>query len=802
MADPGYRFALISCMILVLLGTFPPTGSAQNTVETVTIAFVADGQSHLIDEVIDLFESEITELLSGEFEVHFPAEKVTYGDWTEATSREQMHALLEDDEVDMVISVGLLTSAMALQVPDPPKPLIAPFVHDVRLFGAPYQEGASGVENLTYIATPSNFRSDLASFRAITPFDHVTIIVNDITENSLARLQIAGLEVAEEFGLEVDWIAAGDSPEEVLASIPASSEAVVLTPLLMFDEAAFQRLVQGLIERKLPSWSLLGKLDVERGILASDVGEDFLLRRARRTALNIQRILLGEAAGSLPVNFADRYRLTINMRTARLIDVYPPYEILTEAEVINPQREITDRQWDLHSAMREAVRVNVELLAKDQEVLAGKQQVRKAWANLLPQLTAGASYAVIDEERAAGSFGQQAERTASLGGELQQVIFSEAAIANVGIQRQLQLSRRQEWERVRLDIAHEAARAYLNVLRALMLERIQQNNLKLTRSNLEMARVREAIGSAGPGEVYRWEAQIATDRINAINANSQRNLAEIQFNRLLHRPLEEHFTAEEPDLQDPRDVLFGLLPYIEDQRRFKLLRKFGVKLGLEHSPEIGQIENALAAQERALRSNRNALFMPTVGLQARLDHVLDRGGAGSTVEPIEMMGQQIQFGSEPEDLSWSVGVSASLPLFEGTARYARIREAEHTVEQLQLQRTQVAEGIEQRIRSAFHVAGASFAAISLSEDRARAAEKTLELVTDAYARGAASILELIDAQNAALQAEMGYTDAVYGFLMDFMEVQRSLGVFYNLEGEEAVSELMARLEAYFDEEMR
>ncbi len=57
---------------------------------------------------------------------------------------------------------------------------------------------------------------------------------------------------------------------------------------------------------------------------------------------------------------------------------------------------------------------------------------------------------------------------------------------------------------------------------------------------------------------------------------------------------------------------------------------------------------------------------------------------------------------------------------------------------------------------------------------ADAAGKTLELVRDAYARGAASIIALLDAQNNALASELAAETAVYNFLDDWAEVQRSV----------------------------
>ena len=51
------------------------------------------------------------------------------------------------------------------------------------------------------------------------------------------------------------------------------------------------------------------------------------------------------------------------------------------------------------------------------------------------------------------------------------------------------------------------------------------------------------------------------------------------------------------------------------------------------------------------------------------------------------------------------------------------------------------------------------------------------MVTDAYEQGALSILDLIDAQNAALVAELSAATAVYDYLIDLMDTHRASGRF-------------------------
>ena len=117
---------------------------------------------------------------------------------------------------------------------------------------------------------------------------------------------------------------------------------------------------------------------------------------------------------------------------------------------------------------------------------------------------------------------------------------------------------------IRLDLVQQVATAYLNVLRTKAFERIQRNNLKITRTNLEAARYRDSIGAAGPGEVYRWDSELATNRTNVIKASVRRELSEQALNQMLNRPLTETFSTEEVDINDPRLMT-------SNERLFKLI---------------------------------------------------------------------------------------------------------------------------------------------------------------------------------------------------------------------------------------
>jgi outer membrane protein TolC len=137
-----------------------------------------------------------------------------------------------------------------------------------------------------------------------------------------------------------------------------------------------------------------------------------------------------------------------------------------------------------------------------------------------------------------------------------------------------------------------------------------------------------------------------------------------------------------------------------------------------------------------------------------------------------------------------------LPLFTSGRRPAVRNQNLEELSRLRFERASTAERIEQRIRSALHGAGASFAGIGLAEQAAGAAANNLQLVTDSYSRGAVSIIDLLDAQNASLVAGEAAENALYDFLIDLMEVERSVGRIYFLARPEEREALFDRADDF------
>ena len=777
--------------VVVLLGVAAWSGSqaalAQDATESspvARVAFVADEGAPFTEDIRRRVQDELLALARGEINVRFPDElQVTAG---RAEVEAVVARLAADDEVALLITHGLIASEVAARGAPWAVPVIAASVFDPVLQGLPESNGASGVANLAYIAPPAPgpMVRDLVRFRELASFDRVSILLSEEASVTFAAFVEELQRAVAELGIDLEPVPVGATAASGIDGLADDSEAVYLTPLTGMDAGEFELLAKAITARGLPSFSWSAD-DVAHGIMAS-LGTIDPERLARRIALNAWRILLGDDAGKLPVSFAPSAELVINMRTVRELGLMPPLGALLEArrlfEVPLEARELT-----LEGAMEEAMAASLALAMEDEEVRAGAEEVRIARANLLPNLEAGLSGATISSDVAESSFGLRPERNLDSALTVRQVLFSQEANANLFAQKSLQASREANREALGLDVALEAAEAYLGVLRGKTLEQVQQDNLDLTLASLRLARERERIGTAGPGERLRLESELARRRADRIDAFARRSAAEVSLNQVLNRPLDEPFSTPQAGPAG-RALLESNLAttYLEDLNRAAPLAEFLVQAALDFSPGMRSLDAAVSAQERLLASTRQAFYMPTVALQANVTSNVLRDGAGTAPPP------GLPVGDMP-DHPWTVGLSVSLPLYQGNARSARRDRADAALRQLKFQRQLAARQIEQNVRIQLQFARAGLAVVGETESAARAGRRSLELVTEAYGQGLASVVDLLEAQTSALISDRAVTNAIFDYLVGLKRVEHAVGRFEALSTPEQRGDFVMRL---------
>jgi len=778
--------------IALTLAQGPASAQAQNRAPA-RVALVVDGPGAGYRELAAGVRSEMSALLGDNRPLTFvPEGDAAFQDFQPATVARALDRAYADPDVDLVIAVGIIAARNVADRGRLAKPTILPVVPPPALADVPMEGDRSGRANLNYVLGVVAVARDLARFRELVAFEHLAAVYDAHVVDALPRLPERLRELADD--AQVTVVPLDGDPEAVVAALPDDVDAAYLGGVPGTSPEALDALVEALTARGIPTFATAGPAQVRRGAFATITPERDWVRRARRVALHAERVLDGEPPGSLPIGFDPGEQLVINLGTARRLNVYPSFAVLTEAQLINEERTTAPRELGMTEVIERALERNLDLEAARAGVDAGAQDVVIARAPLLPSLSVSAGGRVIDEDRASPIQAGGAESVISWSGEASQVLFDELAWTGFRAQERRQEAVERDYDGQRLDIIEGAATAYLDVLRAKNAERIQRENLELTRANLSLARIRRRVGTAGPNEVYRFEIQVATNRADVIRAIAVRNQAELELNQILAREPEAAFVTEDIDLASAPLLSADerIDTYFDHPQQFRVLRDFLARESVRNAPELAEVDALLAAERRNLEGRERSLWAPSVALQGTVQQFFWDGGAGADEQvmlPPEL-GGTIPI---PDDWNWTVGVSVSLPLYLGNERYGRIDRSRAQLRQLEAQRASAALAVESRLRAAVHQAGASRAAVDLLQQAADSARANLEVVTDAYQRGAADIITLVDAQNQAVTQELAAANAVYDFLRDFVAVERALGRFEVERSEDERDDLFERL---------
>lgn len=762
--------------------------AAASPLESMTIAMLISPGSP--PEYYKLAKQEITALLGERFNLAFELHEVTGSD--PKAVRTTISKLMQDNSTSCLLGLSLGISDALIRHKKYAKPVIAAAILDPNLQGLrTTKAGTSGIDNFNYIQSPFNVEKDLATFKKLIDFKKLAILYRGDDDSMFHNIyNFLGRSVARVSpDAKVSIIDAGNrSAQESIELLDNDVDAVYLALTPTEDSAGHQyELIRLLNARKLPTFSLTGEKSVQAGALASIAPERNMKAISRRIAINLLNISQGQNAADQQVGIGEYTdNFVVNVGTMRLIGHYPSWDALEDARLTNLVGAEPGRNVTLRSVILEALQANLELQIAKVDTRLQQQEIGIARSALLPQVVLGTSFTSIDDNRANGKVNNPAPHTWSATGTLSQTIFSDDILANYEIQNILLESQQFQEKTQLLDTVVTAAEAYIQLLFARSNQVIINTNLAVTRKNLDIAHSKAAVGSVGASDVYRWESELAQNQIELNDGYRDLQLAKLNLNQILNRPVDEPFKAEEIQPVGAIELMITdpeVYKYIEDFDKLSRFSNFLVKESDRNLPELHQIEAVIRSQQRAVKNSKRAFFLPDFQLSGQFDKIIDEYDTDFST-PSDM------------DHPWTVTATASWPLYEGSNRQYDLSRKRLEVRKSRLQSINLRNQLHLQVRSALETAAVSAREVELSSAAMEAARKNFEIVQAGYSEGKSSIAELIDAQNAKTSSEQGQAIARYQFVLDFLELERSTGRFHFLEEPLEKAGFISRLQEY------
>jgi outer membrane protein len=139
-------------------------------------------------------------------------------------------------------------------------------------------------------------------------------------------------------------------------------------------------------------------------------------------------------------------------------------------------------------------------------------------------------------------------------------------------------------------------------------------------------------------------------------------------------------------------------------------------------------------------------------------------------------GEVSPFGGPFTKNPFSVSMSVSIPVFNSFGRERQIAQAEASLKDAEHQRRAEELRLSTSVGESLDGLQVAYRVVAIEERNREVAAERLSLASQRYAIGAASILELMDAETSMSTAESGYLNAVYQFHQALVALEASTGL--------------------------
>lgn len=403
----------------------------------------------------------------------------------------------------------------------------------------------------------------------------------------------------------------------------------------------------------------------------------------------------------------------------------------------------------IEAALVRAYQSNPQLNAQRASVRATDEGVPKALSGYRPKvnLTATAGYQYTDVNSTQGGTPQNIVRTElhganaprSAGVTVIQNLYNGNQTANNVRMAESQVSGQREALRLmEQNVLFAAASIYMDYLRDSAIVEVQRSNTRVLEQTLKQTRDRFNVGEVTRTDVAQSEASLAAGRTQLLTSESTLTTTRSNFRRII---------GNDPENLAPGSPVDRYLPSTLAQ---------AVQLALTENPNVTTAMFGIDIQYLQVKINEGAL-LPTVNLQA----------------------QALQSYEQTMTTFRSFGASAvaqlSVPIYQGGAEYALIRQSKETLAQQRLTLDTTRDQARADLVSAWGGLQAGKAQVLSAQAQVTASEIALNGVREEAKAGQRTTLDVLNAQQALVNARVNLVTAQHDRVVASYNVLQRIG---------------------------
>ncbi len=804
-----------------------PNLQAAPNARTIEFAFVFDGPSDKNAETMKTFQATITKSLLPDYKAAFPKDLIFTGDWSKQGAINVSNKALAS-RATMVISLGYLSSDYYTSKKNKNKYVVTIDQYGLRDFGANFFNPLQQSVN------------DFVTFKNLVPnINKTAILMNENFYKTQSNWNGIISQKLKEKNCNINFVVVpvNSNIKASLSKIPSDVDSVFITPLFNLNSAQRKEVFEYINSKKLPSYSTVGKEDVEMGVMLGTSAFDMDRKLAEATSFNIHGVLHGNVVKNEKIPFYDDKVLFFNSDTAEILGYTAPLRLLNNSTIISHKQL---PKYDLNLLLTALNEGNLDMARKRFLVSAARRSVASAYLRYLPTLRIDLGYQTYNGDYAT-SYADIPTRVGALTVGMDQVLYSPDLVTNIIVKHKKLKFDKAEAALVKANTEYQTANLYIDTLMLENAIKIQEEFVQQVRESLAMARVREKTGKCGKEETLRWAGEVSEAEKKLLGMKAEYKNIKIHICKLMNKDQKVDFALAPLTASDP--AFFSSDVHIIDHvRNPKKLEKFTEMLIDEViylSPETTKLKAAIAMKKAEMSNYAQKFVLPNAKLSLEYTTQFDRNipyedaghnqlkavtasakgneaqaramasasqdaqiaagkvlMGGGSMEAAQQAANAVMLGAAPNALgagamafsnawanspylgldknSFRFMIGAQWKPIEGGHKVAEIARCKAELNELNAYLEEVDTEIEMQVRSVVNRAISKYFMIEKSYKAMFAQAENYQMVKQRYLLGKAPIDQLVDAQSLYFKAKLEAMNSQYEFFKELIWVQRGL----------------------------
>ncbi len=429
------------------------------------------------------------------------------------------------------------------------------------------------------------------------------------------------------------------------------------------------------------------------------------------------------------------------------------------------------RELTLEDSLQIAQKDNLSIQAAEQKLIAAKTQVDLARSALLPRLSANGNYTYFKDIQksviqAEGGFGfptpaQEMNQMSTPDPDNEAELIELEFGAHHNVQGTVNLTQPIfAWGRIynnykaatigytaaeeELSSAYENLRltvyeSFYGVLITQEFVKVAEQSVELVELQLALAERSFAVGATTNFDVLRAKVQLANTKSQLIQARNRVKNAKDSYKTILNIPLTQDISVK------------GSFQIQQIEKKLDEL----ISIAMTHRPEVKQsnLNEQIGQKQLSVAKTQN---LPDLAFFSNY---------------------QISHSERLTEMNriWSLGLQINVPIFDGFASRAAVKQTESTLKQIELSSKQIKSSVEFEVRSSYLALLEAKTLIDVQKETVAQADASVRLANLQFESGIITTVELTDAQLALLQAKVNRLQAQHNYVIGLARLEKAIG---------------------------